>query len=442
MLALAVPIMLANISTPLIGIVDTGVVGQLSDPSYIGAVAVGALIFSLLFWTFGFLRMGTTGLAAQSAGAADEDELAAVLLRALLVAGLCGSLLIALQWPIREAAFGLVGGTERVSQLGQDYFNIRIWAAPFSLANYALIGWFVGIGRTRIVLLLQLVLNLSNIALDALFVLVFEWDVRGVAAGTVVAEALALIVGLTMAWRALQGRGIAGARGRILVAGKIRRMLAINRDLMLRSLALVSIFFWFTADGARQGETALAANAVLMHLVSASAYILDGLAHAAESLVGRAIGAGDHLRVGTAVRMTTIWAVACAVVASLVIAIAGGTFIDLMTIDITTRAAARVYLPWAIAAPLLGVWAYQLDGIFIGATATAEMRQGMLVSFVAFVCAWWLSRPFGNHGLWAALSFHYAVRAISLWYYYPAVLRRIRTLGGRESTPAAVTDAP
>ena len=182
MLALAVPIMLANISTPLIGIVDTGVVGQLSDPSYIGAVAVGALIFSLLFWTFGFLRMGTTGLAAQSAGAADEDELAAVLLRALLVAGLCGSLLIALQWPIREAAFGLVGGTERVSQLGQDYFNIRIWAAPFSLANYALIGWFVGIGRTRIVLLLQLVLNLSNIALDALFVLVFEWDVRGVAA--------------------------------------------------------------------------------------------------------------------------------------------------------------------------------------------------------------------------------------------------------------------
>lgn len=421
-LALAMPIMLANISTPLIGIVDTGVVGHLPDPAYIGAVALGALIFTFIFWSFGFLRMGTSGLAAQAFGANDDGEITAVLVRALLVAGIAGCVLVALQWPLRVAALGFFDATEQVELLARSYFDIRIWAAPVTLANYALLGWFVGIGRMRTVLLLQLVLNVTNIVLDAVFVLVLQWDVAGVAAGTVMAEVLATVVGLALAWRVVGRHGLAQARGRILVMLPIRRMAAVNRDLMLRSLALVFIFVWFMAEGAKYGEIILAANAVLMHLVSASAYILDGLAHTAESLVGRAVGAAKRLDVLAAVRITTTCATVFALAASIIIALAGTHFIDLMTIDAATRSDARRYLPWAALAPVLGVWAYQLDGIFIGATRTAEMRRAMLASLAVFGLAWWLLRPLGNHGLWAALSLHYIARVASLLVYYPRLI--------------------
>ena len=424
-LALAMPIMLANISTPLIGIVDTGVVGHLPDPAYIGGVALGALIFTFIFWSFGFLRMGTSGLAAQAFGANDDGEITAVLVRALLVAGIAGCVLVVLQWPLRAAALGFFDATEQVELLAQRYFDIRIWAAPVTLANYALLGWFVGIGRMRTVLLLQLVLNVTNIVLDAVFVLVLQWDVDGVAAGTVMAEVLATVVGLALAWRVVGRHGLAQARGRILVMLPIRRMAAVNRDLMLRSLALVFIFVWFMAEGAKYGEVILAANAVLMHLVSASAYILDGLAHTAESLVGRAVGAAKRLDVLAAVRITTTWATVFALAASILIALAGTQFIDLMTIDAATRSGARRYLPWAALAPLLGVWAYQLDGIFIGATRTAEMRRAMLASLAVFGLAWWLLRPLGNHGLWAALSLHYIARVASLLVYYPRLIRSV-----------------
>lgn len=424
-LAIALPVMISNLSTPLIGVVDTAVVGRLPDPAYIGAVAVGSLIFTFVFWAFGFLRMGTTGLTAQARGAGDRDEVVSTLGRALLIAGSIGAGLIVLQWPIREIAFALLGGSERVESLAQAYFDIRIWAAPATLANYALLGWFIGLGRTDIGLVLQLILNLTNMALDALFVLVFGWDVRGVALGTLVAEILAACVGVLVAMRhthALRGRW---TWPHLLVAARLKQTLAVNRDIMIRSLALIIVFVWFMAQGARQGDVTLAANAVLMQFIAVSAYFLDGLAFAAEALVGRAVGGAHRAGLLAAARMTTLWAAGLALLASMIIAIFGTTLIDLLTIDTATRSAARLYLPWVIAAPLLGVWAFQLDGIFIGATRTVQMRKAMLVALLIFFAAWRLLAPLQNHGLWAALLVHYIARIGTLSYYYPGLVRSV-----------------
>ncbi len=424
-LAIALPVMLSNVSTPLLGVVDTAVVGQIADPAYIGAVALGSLVFTFIFWAFGFLRMGTTGLTAQALGADDMQELVAGLGRALLIAGVAGAALILLQWPIREAAFALIDASPRVEALARDYFDIRIWAAPASFANYALLGWFIGLGRTDIALVLQLVLNLVNIALDLLFVLGLDWDVRGVALGTLAAELAAAAVGLAVAARHVRQLGGAWSIERLLRPSRLRRTITVNGDIMVRSLALIFVFVWFMAQGARQGDVRLAANAVLMQFISVSAYFLDGLAFAAEALVGRAIGAGQRAHLALAAWRTTIWAVAVAALISLVLMLAGPILIDLISVDAGVRRAARVYLPWAAAAPLLGVWAFQLDGIFIGATRTAQMRSAMLLSLLIFLLAWWVFLPFGNHGLWAALTVHYLARAATLCLHYPALLRSV-----------------
>ncbi len=424
-LTMALPVMISNVSTPLIGVVDTGVMGQIPDPAYIGAVAIGSLIFTFVFWAFGFLRMGTTGLTAQAAGAGDSDELVAGLGRALMIALLAGAGLILLQWPIEEIAFALLEGSAQVETLAREYFSVRIWAAPATLANYALLGWFIGLGRTDIGLVLQLVLNLSNMALDALFVVGFGWDVSGVALGTVLAEVLAVSVGLVIAARHLRGLGAGWTLDRILKPQQLRRTIAVNGDIMIRSVALVFAFSWFTAKGAQQGDVILAANAVLMHFVSVSAYFLDGLAFAAEVLVGRAVGAAHRAGLEAAARMTTLWSVGVAVVISLVLIVAGTLFIDVLTVDAAAREAARTYLPWAGAAPLLGVWAFQLDGVFIGATRTADMRNAMLISLAVFLFAWWMLTPFENHGLWAALYVHYLARIGTLSYYYPRLVRSV-----------------
>ncbi len=417
--------MLSNVSTPLLGAVDTAVVGQIADPAYIGAVALGSLVFTFVFWAFGFLRMGTTGLTAQARGAGDTVELAASLGRALLIALAAGLALIALQWPIREIAFALIDGSPRVEALARSYVDIRIWAAPATFANYALLGWFIGLGRTDIGLVLQLVLNLTNMALDVLFVLGLGWDVRGVALGTVLAEVAAAAVGLVLALRHLRSLGAPWSWSRLLQGVALKRTLVVNGDIMVRSLALIFVFVWFMAQGARHGDVRLAANAVLMQFISVSAYFLDGLAFAAEALIGQAIGAGRRSSFAQAARLTTWLAAGVAALVSLLLALLGGPCIDLLTVDPGVRAAAREYLPWAAGAPLLGVWAFQLDGIFIGATRTADMRRAMLVSLAIFLVAWWLLQPFGNHGLWAALYVHYLARAATLSCYYPALLRSV-----------------
>jgi MATE family multidrug resistance protein len=426
-LAIAVPVMISNVSTPLIGIVDTAIVGHYPNPVYIGAVAVGGLIFTFAFWAFGFLRMGTTGLTAQALGAGDQDELAAGLGRALLIATAAGAGLVLLQWPIREVAFSLLGAGPAVEHLARGYFNVRIWAAPATLANYALLGWFIGLGRTDVGLALQLILNLTNAVLDVIFVLGLGWDVRGVAFGTTLAEYVAAAAGIVIALRHLRGIGGHGSWSRVLSRERVKRAFLVNGDIMIRSLALIAVFVWFTSQSARQGDAALAGNAILMQFIGVCAFFLDGLAFAAEALVGRAMGAARREGLTVAARLTTLWAAGIAVLLTAVLAFFGPFFIDGLTVDPSARAAARAYLPWAAAAPLLGVWAFQLDGIFIGATRTVDMRNAMLVSLAIFLGAWWWLRPWGNTGLWAAFYVHYLARTGSLLYYYPALVRSVPT---------------
>lgn len=409
--------MLSNVTTPLLGVVDTAVVGQIPSPVHIGAVAVGSLIFSFIFWAFGFLRMGTTGLTAQALGADDQAELRATLLRALFLGGVVGIGLVAAQLPLRELAFALLDGSAAVELRARAYFDIRIWAAPATLMNYALLGFYIGMGRARIALVLQLVLNLTNMALDSLFVLGFEWGVEGVALGTVIAEYGALLAGLGLAFRDLprvRGAGVFALR-------ELRRTLGVNGDIMVRSLALLTVFLWFMADGAAQGDEILAANSVLMQFISVSAFFLDGLAFSAEALVGRSVGAGDRAAFLLTVRRTTAWAFGVAAGLTVVLFVFGPFFIDGLSSDPGVRDTARDYLPWAAAAPLAGVACFQLDGIFIGATKTAEMRNAMLASLAIFIGAYWALTPFQNHGLWASLFVHYLARTVSLLAYWRRV---------------------
>lgn len=417
--------MLSNVSTPLIGLVDTAVVGRLPDPAHIGAVALGALIFNSVFWLFGFLRMGTTAMTAQALGARDGDEVRAQLGRALAIALAGGLLLLALQWPIREIAFALIDGSEAVESLARGYFDVRVWAAPATLANYALLGWFIGLGRSDIGLVLQLVLNVTNIVLDALLVLVFGMGVRGVAFGTIAAEILAAVVGILLAIRLARSIGGHWELQRILLADRLRRTFTVNFDILIRTAALLSTFAWFVASGAEQGDVILAANAVLLQFVSTSAYFLDGLAFVAETLVGRALGAANRAGLIAAAKLTTIQSATIAVVVSTLLATFGPQFIDLLTTDPQAREAARIYLPYAAVIPLLGVWAFQLDGIFIGATRTKEMRNAMLLSLAIFLIAWWLLRPYGNHGLWAAFLVHYVARFVTLGWQFPQLVRSV-----------------
>lgn len=424
-LAIAIPIVISNLSTPLLGIADTAVMGRMGDPKYIGAVAIGALIFTMVYWTFGFLRMGTTGLTAQALGAMDGEEIRASLGRALLIAGAVGAALIALQFPIGLAAFALLDGGEEVERLARNYFDIRIWSAPFALANYALVGWFIGLGRANIALALQVFLNLVNIFFNIALALGLGWGVAGIAAGTLIAEVAAALAGLAVAARHLRFYPGQWTRARLMDAARLARTVAVNRDIMIRTIVLMFSFAWFTAKSAEAGAVTLAANSILLQFVTVSAFFLDGFALAAEALVGKAFGARSREDFDLSARLSTLWAAGIACTLSLGIFAFGGFVIDFLTIDAEVRAAARVYLFWAAMLPVLSVWCYQLDGIFIGATRGTEMRNAALASSALFLTLWWLLLPYGNHGLWAALAGFNLMRAASLGFYYPRLGRAL-----------------
>ena len=423
-LSIAVPIIIANVTTPLIGIVDTAVLGQLGDAHYIGAVAVGAMIFNMVYWAFSFLRMGTTGMTAQAEGSGDRDEVAATLVRALLIAGACGLALVILQWPLSEIAFALINGSEPVEEGAAAYFTIRIWSAPAALANYALLGWFIGRGRAGTAMVLQILLNGINAALDALFVLVFNWGVTGVAAGTLIAEVTAAICGLWFARRMLRHAGTHVSRNRALDAAALKKVVAVNADIMVRTLSLLFAFSFFTAQSAAAGDITLAANTILMHLVMFAAYFLDGFAFSAETLVGQAIGAQRRQRFREAVRMTTIWAAVLSVALAAIFWVLGGLIVDGLTVNPEIRSEAMVYLSWAAIVTVISFPCFQLDGIFIGATRSADMRNMALLSTAVYLAAWAVFTPvWGNHGLWFALAILNVARGLTLASRYPALER-------------------
>lgn len=421
-LHIAWPIILSNLSTPLLGMVDTAVIGNLGDSALIGAIAVGGMIFSFLYWGFGFLRMGTTGLVAQAMGAGDIEETKASFYRPLLTGIGVGLVLLALQVPLASLAFYLIDGSREVEIAAHTYFNIRILGAPVSLANLAVIGFLLGRQQTRILLVVQLVLNGTNILLDLLFVVGFGWSVAGAAGATVVAEILAFIVGGTLAMR--QIRDIS-PNLRVLLAKladliALKRMFVVNRDIMIRTLCLIFAFAWFTNQGAKSGDTILAANAILMQFVTFSAFFLDGFALAAETMVGNAVGARARDKLDAAIRYTTELGLATSTLLSLGFYLSATPVIALLTNVVAVRQVADEYLWWAVLAPVISVWCYLLDGIFIGATRTIEMRNAMIVSLATFLAAWYFLQPrYDNHGLWAALMIYFIARALSLYAYLP-----------------------
>ena len=415
-LAIALPIVLANLTVPLLGLVDTAVVGQLGAAAPIGAVGLGAVILTSVYWVFGFLRMGTTGLVAQAHGAGDAAESGAVLKRGLLVAAVAGLALIALQGPLIWGAFRIAPASDEVEALTRVYLDIRIWGAPATIAAYALTGWLIAIERTRSVLLLQLVMNGLNITLDIWFVLGLGWGVAGVAWATLISEYAGLGLGL---W--LCASAFTGPKGRILDGPRLKRMAVVNTDIMLRSVLLQASFTAFLFLSAGKGDEVLAVNQILMQFLQLTAYVLDGFAFAAESLVGQAVGARAAQRFARAVRITSIWGVGGAVALALAFALIGGPAIELMTTAPELQEKARVFLPWVVAAPVIGIASWMLDGIFIGATRTREMRDAMLGAVLLYAAALWLLWGFDNHGLWAALMVLNVARGVLMALYYPRI---------------------
>ena len=424
-LNIAVPVVLSNITVPLLGLVDTGVVGQMGLATPIGAVGIGAVILTGLYWIFGFLRMGTTGFAAQAIGAGDGAENASILIRALGIAAMGGLAIIILQTPLFAFGFWLSPASNEVEVLARAYMQIRVWSAPFLIATFAMTGWLVAAERTRDILVIQLLMNGVNIGLDLLFVLGLGWGVQGVAVATVIAELSGCGLGLWYCRTAFEGAPWRD-RARLLDSAKLKRFTSVNADIMIRSLLLQSIFMSFLFFGAGYGDTRLAANHILLQFLAVTAHAMDGFAFAAESLVGQAMGAKKRAAFRRAAVLVSCWCFGAGLLLALMFWVFGGTIIDWLTTASDVRRAARDYLFYMALTPLLSAAPFMLDGIFIGATRTRDMRNMMVMSTVIYFAAVLIFAPvFDNHGLWIALLISFAARGITLGWKYPALERSV-----------------
>lgn len=412
---LALPMILSNITVPLLGVVDTAVIGHLDSPVYLGGVAVGTTVTSFLFMLLLFLRMSTTGLTAQAFGAGDKLALARALTQPLIIALLAGALFVCLRSPIAALATDLIGGDASVLQQATLFIQIRWLSAPATLANLVILGWLLGVQYARAPVILLVIGNLVNIVLDLWLVMGLHWGVAGAATATALAEYITLAVGAVMVWRVLKLRGITPAMLKQSWRGDMKRLLRLNRDIMLRSLMLQLCFASLTVLGARIGPQVVAVNAVLLMFITFTAYALDGFAYAVEAFAGEAHGAKDGSR------LLRVWHSACrqalvvALLFSLIYACFGSHIVALLTSIEQLQQAADRYLIWQVILPLVGVWCYLLDGMFIGATRGREMRNSMVVAALGYFLTL-LSVPLlGNHGLWLAVTVFLALRGLSLW---------------------------
>jgi len=411
---LAWPLILSNITVPLLGMVDTAVVGHLPGPHHLGAVALGASAFSAVFFTVVSLRMGTTGLIAQAFGAGDRFGLQAGFFRALTLALVIAVLMIVLTSPIITAASWIFEPTERIEDGLSIYLQIRLLAAPAALSNMVILGWLLGVQDSKSPLYLLLIGNGLNMILDVLFVFGLGFEVAGVAWATVIAEYTTLLIGLWMVRRRFGPIQTRFSLQLLLDPPALRRLVAVNGDIVLRSLVMQIAFVSLVALGSRQGEIILAANTVLTNMLHLSAFALDGFAFAASTLVGRHVGAVDRVAMRGAVNAALVWSLGFALIITVIFALGGNLLVWLITDIEAVRETAGVYLPYAIAAPLIGAIAFAFDGIYVGATRTREMRNGMIGAVLAYgLAVWLLLPPFGNHGLW--LSYHAFMVARCIW---------------------------
>jgi MATE family multidrug resistance protein len=422
-LSIALPIVISNATVPILGAVDTGVIGQLGGAAPIGAVGIGAIILGALYWIFGFLRMGTVGLTSQALGGGDAQEVRALFFRSIGIGVLAGMAFIMFQIPIFAGAFWIAPASAEVEGLARAYMSIRVWSAPAAIAIYGLSGWLIAQERTRAVLMVQLFMNVTNIILDFWFVLGLGLGVEGVAVATLIAEWSGLGLGLYLCRQVFRGLALSLWQ-QIVNRRRLIHMMQVNGDILIRSVLLQAGFVSFLFFGAELGDVTLAANQVLLQFVYLASYAMDGFVFAAESLVGQAMGARAVAQLRRGASVTAVWAFGSALVLAAGFWIVGPFVIDVMAKDPAVQEAARLYLPHMVAAPLLGALAWMLDGVFIGATRTQDMRNMMILSFLGY-CGLVLSLlpSFGNHGLWMAINGFFILRGVSLAFRYPALER-------------------
>ena len=422
-LSIALPIVISNATVPILGAVDTGVIGQLGGAAPIGAVGIGAIILGALYWIFGFLRMGTVGLTSQALGGGDAQEVRALFFRSIGIGVLAGMAFITFQIPIFAGAFWIAPASAEVEGLARAYMSIRVWSAPAAIAIYGLSGWLIAQERTRAVLMVQLFMNVTNIILDFWFVLGLGLGVEGVAVATLIAEWSGLGLGLYLCRQVFRGLALSLWQ-QIVNRRRLIHMMQVNGDILIRSVLLQAGFVSFLFFGAELGDVTLAANQVLLQFVYLASYAMDGFVFAAESLVGQAMGARAVAQLRRGASVTAVWAFGSAFVLAAGFWIVGPFVIDVMAKDPAVQEAARLYLPHMVAAPLLGALAWMLDGVFIGATRTQDMRNMMILSFLGYCGLVLLLLPsFGNHGLWMAMNGFFILRGVSLAFRYPALER-------------------
>lgn len=437
-LSQAWPIMLANAAGPLVGLVDTTVIGQLGDKTALAGIGLGAAIFGIFYWGFGFLRMSTAGLAAQADGAGAQRDVQAHLARAIPLGFAIGLLILALQFTLVPLAFLIFPSEIPVESLAADYLHMRLWGLPATLAGIVLMGWFIGIGRSRSALYMQIVLNIINAALSVSFVLGMGMGVTGVALASVFAEWAGLAAGLYLAWREIARRG--GLRDGVLSrevlmdSDALSKLGITNSNIFIRTMSLTLGFNFFAWQAANQGETYLAGNHVLLQFINMIALVLDAFAHVAEAAVGAAYGARDKLRFQRAVRLTSEFSILFAFITAAIVYFAGPSVIDFITKDVDVRLSAKTYLPYCALAPIMGFAAWQLDGIFIGVTRTGAMRNAGIAAVMIYICAHFaLYAIFGAHGIWMAFLLWYVARAATLAVAYPKVLESVTDNSGHHA---------
>lgn len=413
-LQIALPSIVSNITVPLLGLIDVAIVGHLGSPAYIGAIAVGGMLFNIIYWVFGFLRMGTSGMTSQAFGKRDLTEVICLLMRSVGIGLAVAFCLIALQIPIRQGAFLLIHPTDEVRILATLYFHICIWGAPAMLGLYGLTGWFIGMQNSRIPMYIAITQNIVNIIASLSLVYLCGMKVEGVALGTLIAQYAGLFMGLALWWKHY------GKLKRFLKGGKniwqkeaMYRFFQVNRDIFLRTLCLVAVTLFFTSAGASQGEIILAVNTLLMQLFTLFSYVMDGFAYAGEALSGRYIGARNREAFTDTVRHLFGWGVVMAVLFTLVYALGGNAFLGLLTDDKEVIAAADTYFYWALAVPAVGIAAFIWDGIFIGATATRGMLLSMATAAASFFVLYYGLHPvLANHALWLAFLTYLLMRGV------------------------------
>lgn len=413
-LTIALPSIVSNITVPLLGLVDVAITGHLGSAAYIGAIAVGGMLFNIIYWMFAFLRMGTSGMTAQAFGARNLTEVVSVLLRALLVSLGISAVMLCLQVPVRELSLSIIMPSDEVANYTRTYFNICIWGAPAALSLFALTGWFVGMQNSRIPMMVAITQNVANILASLLLVFVGGMKIEGVALGTVLAQYIGLIVALSLLLRNYMRLKKYVSKKLVITRDSLLHFFLVNKDIFLRTCCLILVHFFFISAGAKQGDTELAVNTMLMQLFTLYSYIMDGFAFAGEAMVGKSIGARMRSIYDDTIRRLFRWGWGVAAVFTLAYLLLGRSFLSLLTDDVTVVAATEVYRPWTLLFPLCGMGAFIWDGVYIGATATKGMLISMASGMVVFFVLYLLLVPFwGNHGLWIAFVSYLATRSVS-----------------------------